>query len=294
MADAPEPVRLRLRRTRREVRPWRGARGERGGIMGLLLGSLVVLAAGAVLAWVFLLPGWLADVLQRETGCLITMQSLTVNPFTATAEGRGLSLRHPGILGGAELLQVREWKVETSWGALWAGQGTIDRMQADIVRLTLPKDKGRRRILAAWREEIEGTGRAGPASEGAATQRPVESGGAKAGKRREGSAPAARYWRIKALELRVERLVLIDDEGKKSEQPINFQRSYNDITSPVQIALPVLDHAASVGGTIGNWASQLGQEAAAKARQAGGAAQEAGRKAGSAAKDFWEELTGRR
>jgi hypothetical protein len=236
---------------------------QRGGLLARLLAAFVVFLAVAALAWMLLLPVVVTSLLRSRTQFGVTVQSLSVNPFTATVHLRGLIIENPPTFPMPDFVQVREFRATAGLFTLFSDRPVIDEAVVDIAQVTLVKNQAGQRNAALFQERLAGA------------SAPVRAGGPPAA----GPAPQSKEFLIRHLELRFDKLRLVDASGGQpgtQEYDLGLRQTYENVTTPVQIAVPILGRLAARGGAIGDLAGKLGADALATARQTGRGAQGCG------------------
>jgi hypothetical protein len=246
-----------------------------GGIWFRLLLFLAIFFAGLALAWMLLLPAALTGFVRARTGFAMEIQTLYVNPFTGRLALRGLAVTNPPTFPNPAFAEVREVRVDWQVSSMFGQRLVIDDAVIDVTGVTLVKDS--QGAINAWlfQERLAnapaGRPATGPAgSPAAANNRPPE-------------------FLIKRLQLRCDRLVIADySRGQPAvrELALNFNHTYENVTSATQLAAPLGDLLAPVAGAV----SGLSPEAGAALRAAGDRFKESGRKAGEAVKGFFDAL----
>jgi len=251
---------------------------SRGGLLARLLVAFVVFLAVAALGWMLLLPVVVTSLLRSRTQFGVTVQSLSVNPFGATVHLRGLIIENPAMFPTPDFVQVREFRATGGIFALFRDRPVFDEAVVDIAQVTLVKNQAGRRNAALFQERLAGA----PAPTGAATPPPVA-----------GAAPRTREFLIRHLELRFDKLRLVDASGGQPgtrEYDLGIRQTYENVTTPVQIAVPILGQLAARGGVIGDLAGQLGTDALETAKKTGEVLKDAGKQAGAALKGLFQSL----
>ena len=171
--------------------------GHRGGILAKLLAAFVVFLAVATLGWMLLLPAIATKVLQTRTQFGVTVQSLSVNPFTGTVHLRGLAIENPPTFPTPDFVQVREFRATAGIFTLLGDRPVIDEAVVDVAQVTLVKNQAGVRNAALFQERLAGA----PA--------PTRTGGQPVA----GPATQTRAFLIRHLELRFDKLRLVDASG---------------------------------------------------------------------------------
>jgi uncharacterized protein involved in outer membrane biogenesis len=250
---------------------------RRGGLLARLLAAFVVFLAVAALAWMLLLPVVVTSLLRSRTQFGVTVQSLSVNPFTATVHLRGLVIENPPTFPLPDFVQVREFRATGGFFTLFSDRPVIDEAVVDIAQVTLVKNPAGQRNAALFQERLAGA----PA--------PARAGVPPA----TGPTPKAREFLIRHLELRFAKLRLVDASGDQPgtrEYDLGIRQTYENVTTPVQIAVPILGQLAARGGVMGDLAGKLGADALATAKQTGAVLKDAGQQAGAALQGFFQSL----
>jgi len=248
----------------------------RGGLLARLLAALVVFLAIATLGWMLLLPAIVTSQLRHRTQFGVTLESFAVNPLTGTVHLRGLVIENPPGFPTPDFVQVREFRATAEIFTLFGNRPVLDEAVVDIAHVTLVKNRAGLRNAALFQDRLAGGGPTGPAAAGAATP-----------------APKVRDFLIRHLEVRFDKLRLVDASGDQpvtQEYNLNLRQTYANVTTPVQIAVPILGQLAARGGVIGDLAGKLGADALATAKQTGAMLKEAGQQAGAALKGLFQSL----
>src|SRR4051794_12865494 len=113
----------------------------KGGILSkLLLFCIVVFAVGAI-AWVLFLPRLVASQIHSKTGFNVTIDHLSVNPFTANASIKGMILKNPEGWPEDNFFDLREFKADAKLGSLFSERLLADEVVIDVAKCTLVKNK---------------------------------------------------------------------------------------------------------------------------------------------------------
>jgi uncharacterized protein involved in outer membrane biogenesis len=252
--------------------------GRRGGVLAKLLAVLVVFLAVATLGWMLLLPAIVTKVLQTRTQFGVTVQSLTANPFTGTVHLRGLTIENPPAFPTPDFVQVREFRATAGMLSLFGSRPVIDEAVVDVALVTLVKNQAGVHNAALLQERLAG---GGGGQSGA--------GGLSAA----GPAPNPREFLIRRLELRFDKLRLVDasrGQPVTQEYDLGIRQTYVNVTTPVQIAVPILTKLNARGGAIGDFAGRLGADALAMAKKTGELLKDTGKEAGAAIKGLFQSL----
>lgn len=249
---------------------------SRGGILfKLLLGVAVVLAAVS-LAWMMLLPVVASKYISSQTGFSMRVDSLSVNPFSASVKIKGLVLDNPSDFPMPDFVHVRSFVVEAELSSLWSNRIVIDNADVDVAEVALVKDSHGQSNAALFQDRLAGPSKPSPS-------KPATTSKSKA-------------FLVRKLHLRFDRLLMVDYSGAKpSRKEINldFDHTYQDVTSPVQVAVPILGRVTALGGAIGDFAGKLGNQARDAAANAAQQVKETGKKAEGVIKGLFKSLTGK-
>ena len=251
--------------------------GCRGGILVKILAAFVVFLAIATLGWMLFLPAVVTRVLRSRTQFGVTVQSLAVNPFTATVRLRGLAVDNPADFPAPDFVRVREFRATAGFFSLFGDRPVIDATMVDVAQVTLVKNKEGQRNAALFLARLTGS-----SDQTRAVAPPAI-----------GPAPKPRAFLIRHLELRFDRLRLVDASGdrpSRQEFDLGLRQTYENVTSPVQIAVPIVGKVTALGGTLGDLAGKLGADTFATAKRTGEVLKEVGQKAGHAIKELFQSL----
>ncbi len=251
----------------------------RGGILFRAILFLLVLFALCSLAWMMLLPIVFVQALSNRTGFEVKVETLSANPFTAKLHLKGLSIRNPGDFLSRDFIEIRELRADADLASLLSDKITIDEAVVDVAQVALVKNQAGKSNALVFKERLTGVAPEGSSS---ATSNPAPSPSAKQKK-----------FLIRKLDLRFDRLLLVEDASQKpriDEMSINFSHSYANVTSPVQIAVPIVAKVTALGGTLGDFAGKLGPQALELAKKTTGQLRELGKKTGESLNDIFKSM----
>ena len=244
-----------------------------GGIWFRLLLFVAFLAAGLVLAWMILLPPALTRFVRGRTGFTMEIQTLYVNPFAGRLELRGLAVTNPPAFPNPAFTEVRAVRVDWQVSSLFSQRLVVDDAVIDVAGITLVRDQHGAVNAALFQERLVGA--ASPA------RAPTGAPGEAKGREQE--------FLIKRLQVRCDRLVIADYSGRQPavrELALNFNHTYENVTSAQQLAALLGELLVPGAGTVGS----LGPEAGTAPRGAGSSLKETGRKTGEPVKGFFDAL----
>jgi len=245
--------------------PVRPLRDRRGGLLIKLLLFLVVVFIGSALAWPVLLPGIVASVIRSKTGFAVQMQNLTVNPFTARVELRGLVLENPEGWPAKEFVDLRQFRVDAQLFSLFTSRFVADEVVVDVAQVSLVKNPQGVLNASVFKDGLLG--------------REETKGEARSGKKQE--------FYIQHLILKFDKLVSADYSGRKpsvKEYNLNLSRDLTGVDSVAKIISPFAGAALglvadTVGGLFQGSADSL-KTATEALKGATGTLQDAGKKTG--------------
>jgi uncharacterized protein involved in outer membrane biogenesis len=239
----------------------------RGGILrGLLLALLCFFAVVAV-AWTLLLPAIVAWALKEQTGFGVRIEELTVNPFTARAEFRGLMLRNPASYPLEDFLEVRAFRADAELLSLLGDRLVANEVVVDVPKLTLVRNAHGHLNARAFRDSL----RFG-ADNGAQT--------------------AARKFLIRHLVLKFDHLVYADYSGTTTsvkDYNLRLRRDLRDVTSLAQILNPLAGAFTGAGMTADN-VGPIFRNSGNALKATGETLRDAGRKTGETLKSVVDSL----
>lgn len=251
----------------------RNGNPRRGGVFTTLLVLLALFIAFGVLCWILLLPTAVTKYISSRTGFAVKVESLSVNPLTAKVVVRGLVIENPADFPVKDFVQLREFRADAELGSLFGDKLIVDEAVVDVAQVALVKNKQGQSNGVLFKDRLQGPTKPEPAA------------AEPSGKKKE--------FLIRKLDLRFDTLLIVDGTGSKPSTrrvDINFKHSYTDVTSPVQIAMPIVGRVAALGGSIGDFAGKLGPEALDAAKKTGEALRDAGKKAGETLKDIFQSI----
>lgn len=245
---------------------------RRGGVFTTLLLFLAIIFAFCVLVWILLLPTAVTKYVSSRTGFDVKVESLSVNPLTAKVVVRGLVIENPPDFPSKEFVRLREFKADADLGSLFGDKLIVDEAVVDVAQVALVKNKQGQSNAVLFNERLQG-----PKTEASA----------------EVSSEKKKEFLIRRLDLRFDTLLIVDGTGSQPTTrriDVDFKHSYTDVTSPVQIAMPIVGRVTALGGAIGDFAGKLGPEALDAAKKAGEVLKDAGKKAGETLKDIFQSI----
>lgn len=111
----------------------------RAGILRGLLIALLLFFVAVTVAWALLLPTIVTVVLRSRTGFGVRIEQLTINPFRANVELRGLLLRNPDGYQLEDFVEVREFRAGAELFSLLGDRFVADEVVFDSLEKKLPK-----------------------------------------------------------------------------------------------------------------------------------------------------------
>jgi hypothetical protein len=231
-----------------------------GGVGMNLVGGLAVLFAVLALAWMILLPRVVTGLVRDRTGFDLTLGSLYLNPFDGALRVRGLMVANPPDFPRRVFLDVPELEVEARPASLFGSPWRINAAAVHVAEVAFVRDSRGRlndRLFARGIPDLTSTSSRSPL--------------------------------IKRLDLRVDRVVMVDDDRgqpKMRNYDIHFHRVFSDVTDLRAVVEAVIvatgrDFPES-GGIVSGTGSLL--------HQAGADLENAGRKTGESVKGLIESL----
>jgi hypothetical protein len=233
-----------------------------------LLLWLAVLFALGVIAWILFLPTLAVSQIHSKTGFTVSVDHLSVNPFTANVAIRGMVLKNPDGWPVNDFVDLREFKAEASLASLFSNKIVADEVVLDVARFTLVKNQKGALNATAFSDALAG--------------------------KKDSAQPKAngpkKEFLIKHLVLKFDKLVYADHSGSKpitKEYGINLNRELRDVDSVAKIINPIAN--ASLGALtdalngVVNGRSDLLKDLA-------GAVQGAGKKTGEKLKGLLDAL----
>ncbi len=246
---------------------------RKGGVLGTLLLVMAMLFVVGAIAWVLLLPRAVASQIHSQTGFNVTVDHLSVNPFTANVEIDGLVLKNPAGWPVDNFLELRQFKADGSLVSFFSSKIVANEVILDVVRCTVVRNKKGDVNATVFSNALNGkspTPSANPA-------RPQP-----AGKTKE--------FLIKHLVLKFDTLVYADYTGATpttKEYDLKLNSDLHDVDSVAKIMKPIT--SASIGlladalnGALNGRTNLL--------KDASGAIGEAGKKAGEKLKGLLDSL----
>jgi hypothetical protein len=192
--------------------------GERGGLGTRLLVFLVVIFAGAALAWMLFLPLVLTTQIRQRTGFDAAVQSVVLNPFTGTVQLRGLILTNPPTYPVHDFLELRQFTADAEVFTMFSDRPVFSTMEVDVARVTVVKRDGSQTNAAAFSDYLTTTVPDGPPRAG-----------------------PARVFLIRRLTVKIDEVIVADHTGRApvvQNYKLSFNQCYADVTGVKQLLAP--------------------------------------------------------
>lgn len=198
---------------------------ESGGILGKLLLWLVVLFALGAIAWILFLPKLVAWQIHAKTGFSVTVDRLSVNPFTADISIQGMVLKNPSDWPTEDFVELREFRADADLKSLFSNRIIANEVVLDIARFTLVKNE-----QGAMNAKVFSDALAGKSSPDATPAKPQKG------------------FLIRHLVLKFGKLVYADHSGSQplvKEYDLKLNQELRDVDSMAKIVKPIAN--ASIG-----------------------------------------------
>jgi hypothetical protein len=186
--------------------------------LGLFVGGFFALAA---LAWMLFLPKLVEHELRAVTGFDFHVAVLSANPFTGRVVVRELVALNPPRYPKPDFIQLQELRADIrvfSWA--FGDRIIIDELDLNATKIELIRQK-------------DGSSNAGDFMAAFTRGKPAAGGTAPPGR-------PARY-RINRLRVRLEKLVVVDYQGSKTDEKVydlRIDHSYNNVSDPRDLLVP--------------------------------------------------------
>lgn len=198
-----------------------------------LLVVLAVMFAALALAWMLFLPAVLTAQIRSRTGFDATVQSLKVNPFTGTAEVRGLVITNPPTFPAPDFVTVREFHADAEVFSLFTDRPVFRTVVLDVAGVTVVKRPGGQSNADALHHNYTA---------------PTD------GQPRPPSSRPPQKFLIRRLTVRLDQVVIADYSGREPVQHVyqlNLNQNYTDVTDVRQLLAPVtLQSLAPLGAAL--------------------------------------------
>ncbi len=205
----------------------------RGGILLKCLVFLGVVAALVALAWMTLLPHFVAAWVRDRTGFDLQAEAIMANPFTGRLVARGVVIENPPTFPMKEFLRVREFSFDADAWSLLTSKPKFEQVTLDLDLVALIKRADGRTNFDVFRSYLSGT------------EKPPVPGGEAERKR----------FMIGELRARFDRLLVADYTGARpvrQEHAVQIDRMFHDVTDANQLLLPAsLEQLFALGGAVG-------------------------------------------
>lgn len=204
---------------------------QTGGALGTLLVLMATLFVIGAIAWVLLLPKLVVSQIHAQTGFNVTVEHLSVNPFTANVEIDGLVLKNPTGWPVDNFIELRQFKADGSLVSFFSSKIVANEVILDVARCTVVRDKKGDVNATVFSNALNG-------KSPSLTANPAP------------SQPAAttKKFLIKHLVLKFDTLVYADFSGTTpttKEYDLKLSSDLRDVDSVAKIMKPIT--SASVG-----------------------------------------------
>ena len=176
-----------------------------------------------------LLPRLVVSQIQAKTGFKVTVDHLSVNPFTANVLIKGLVLKNPDGWPVDNFIELREFKADGNLTSFFSSKIIANEVVLDIARCTVVRDQKGVVNATAFSKALNGQG----GSPNATESQP-------AGKSKE--------FLIKHMVFKFDKLVYADYSGATpttKEYNLNLHSDLRNVDSVAMIVKPIAD--ASIG-----------------------------------------------
>ena len=197
---------------------------RRGGLLLKLMFFLVLLGVFATALWWALLPSIVVSTVRAQTGFVLKIEELSVNPFTGHVELSGLVLQNPDGWPAPAFVELRRLRAEMSFFSLFTDQFVADELSVDIAHVTLVRNAPGTLNAVAFHDGLFGTDK--PA------------------------VPAKKQtFLVRHLVLKFDRLTYADYSGRRparTDYSLNLQRDLHGVDSFTKIISPLTGSALSL------------------------------------------------
>lgn len=248
----------------------RSSSSLRGGLLAKLLLFLVVLFVLGAVAWVVLLPSIVVSTIRSKTGFAARIDSLSVNPFTARAELRGLVLENPPGWAERGFVELREFRADAELLPLLRGKLVADEVTLDLTHVTVVTNREGVLNAKAFSDGFNSPAQPAPANPPA-------------------KPPAKTEFLIRRLNLKFGTLTYIDLSKSKPirrDYALNLSREMRDVDSVADLMSPFSGAAFSVMKDV---AADVSGDATRLFKDAGGLLKDSGKKASESLKGLLEK-----
>jgi hypothetical protein len=202
-----------------------------GSVLGKLLFVMATLFVIGAIAWVLLLPRLVASQIHSQTGFNVTVDHLSVNPFTANVEIDGMVLKNPAGWPVDDFLELRQFKADGSLASFFSSKIVANEVILDVSRCTVVRDKQGDVNATVFSNALNGKS-TGPAANPAQPK----------------PAAKTKEFLIKHLVLKFDTLIYTDYSGAtptKKEYDLKLKSDLHDVDSVAKIVKPIT--SASIG-----------------------------------------------
>lgn len=267
-----------MRTRKAKARPWRGRRGERGGVKFKLLLVFAFFGAVAALVWMAFLPTIVAARIEAVTGFPTRIERLSANPFRGTAHLEGLVIENPTTFEPRMFVVMNAFEADLQVFTLFQKTLVFDRMKIDLARAAVVTNTNGSNNLDLFRE-------AWSRGDGSGVEdAPV--------REKESGQPAFLVHELELSVGTIELLNLTSRAPSRRELELNFNYTYRDISAAQQLLVPALLRRMAVAGGAfeGLVPEELGRTLGGWLGVGGGFLQDVGRRATDTLKTLFEKL----
>ncbi|MGA3006361.1 MAG: hypothetical protein ABSE59_00570 [Opitutaceae bacterium] len=263
---------------------------HRGNILTKFFIFLVALAATFALMWVLLLPSIVTGLIKKRTGFDATVQSVYVNPFTASVDIKRLEITNPDTFPQKDFVTVNQFKTVVDLGSVFSDRVVVKEAVFDVALIAIVKNAQGQTNVDVFKAGL--------------TPPPAPAPKAPSGNNGPAPAPAhapaektpPKQFLIRNLVVKLDKIIIADYTGSEPntrEIPLNINHTFTDVTDVTQISGPLLaDLAVSGVGKLANnvmgliLPAPILESLGMATKNAGGALHETGEKT----KDFFKGL----
>ncbi len=244
---------------------------RRGGCVTKLILVLAVMAVLVGVAWWLLLPRLIVSTVRAKTGFELSVEKLSINPFTANVAIKGLVLQNPADWPARAFVELREFRADAKLFSLFGSRIEAEEVVVDVAHVTLVRNAQGQLNAVRFKDGFAGE----PAAKEPAPQ--------------DKTGPASPFL-IKRLVVRLDRITYIDHSGRRpvtKEYPLAINREVRDVDTVAKLISPLYTaNVAVVTEALGG----MFKDSVELLKETTGALKEAGQKAGEAVKGLLDKL----
>ncbi|HSY53025.1 MAG TPA: hypothetical protein VK785_01190 [Opitutaceae bacterium] len=225
----------------------------RGRIWLKLFVFALALAATFALMWMLLLPSIVTGMIKKRTGFDATVDSLYVNPFTASVDINQLVITNPDTFPQKDFVAVNQFKTVVDLNSIFSDRVVVKDAVFDVAFIAVVKNAQRQTNVDVFKAGVQHN----DSDQKTADQKNEPAPAPAAAPEPEKKEPPKQFL-IHQLVVKLDRIIIADYSGSAPNVRVirlNIKRTFTEVTNLKQISGPLLADLGVAG--VGKLANNL-------------------------------------